>query len=88
MQLDDRVKELIAIGASVTANCLGCVEFHVAKARQLGVEEPEITEAIRVGKLVRRGAANKFDKFAHDLSKEAPSPADTSAQSCSCESPG
>lgn len=65
MPLEERMKELIAVGASVTANCLGCVEFHVAKARGAGADDEEIEEAIRVGKLVRRGAANKFDAFAH-----------------------
>lgn len=69
MPLEERMKELIAVGASVTANCLGCVEFHVAKAREHGAGEAEIKEAIRIGKLVRRGAANKFDKFAHGLGK-------------------
>ncbi|MHC4340451.1 MAG: carboxymuconolactone decarboxylase family protein [Planctomycetota bacterium] len=69
MPLQDRQKELIAIGASVTANCLACVEFHIAKAREHGAEDLEIKEAIRVGKLVRRGAADKFDKFAHNLLK-------------------
>jgi AhpD family alkylhydroperoxidase len=69
MPLEERTKELIAVGASVTANCLGCVEFHVAKARGLGAGEEEIQEAIRVGKLVRRGAGNKLDKFAQGLMK-------------------
>ena len=67
MSLEERIKELIAVGASVTANCLGCVEFHVAKAREHGAGEEEIREAIRVGKLVRRGAGNKFDKFAQSI---------------------
>jgi AhpD family alkylhydroperoxidase len=61
MPLEERMKELIAVGASVTANCLGCVEFHVAKAREDGADEEEIKEAIRVG--------NKFDKFAQGLMK-------------------
>jgi len=64
MQLNAHTRELIAIGASVTANCLACVEFHVAKAREQGASNQEIEEAVQVGKLVRRGAAGKFDKFA------------------------
>jgi AhpD family alkylhydroperoxidase len=69
MSLDERTEELIAIGASVTANCLGCVEFHMAKARNCGADDEEIQEALRVGKLVRRGSGNKFDKFAEGLLK-------------------
>jgi len=64
MKLDNRIKELIAIGASITANCQPCLEYHVDKAKEFGADEQEITEAIEVGKLVRRGAAAKMDKYA------------------------
>ena len=64
MKLDDRMKEIIAIGASITANCQPCLDYHVDKARQFGAEEDEIATAIEVGKTVRRGAAAKMDKYA------------------------
>jgi len=70
MSLDERTQELIAIGASVTANCMECVAFHAAKARGHGADEGEIREAIRVGRLVRRGAASKFDNYAQRLQEE------------------
>ncbi|MHC4223865.1 MAG: carboxymuconolactone decarboxylase family protein [Planctomycetota bacterium] len=82
MPLQDRLKELIAIGASVTANCLGCVDFHVAKAREYGADDLEIKEAIRVGKLVRKGAADKFDKFAHGVLKRDCSASSNSGGAC------
>ncbi|NIM05141.1 MAG: carboxymuconolactone decarboxylase family protein, partial [Armatimonadetes bacterium] len=44
--MDKRTKELIAIGASITANCQPCLEYHVTKARENGAEEEEIKEAI------------------------------------------
>jgi AhpD family alkylhydroperoxidase len=65
MKLDDKMKELIAIGASISANCLPCLEYHVGKASELGCESSEIKEAIEVGTLVRRGAASKMDKFSN-----------------------
>ena len=61
--MDVRIEELIAIGASITANCKPCLEYHVAKARENGASEQEIAEAIGVGKMVRRGAASKMDQF-------------------------
>lgn len=65
--MDARSKELIAIGASVTANCVPCLRFHVNKAREAGVAETEIQEAVRVGRMVRRGAASQWDKEASTL---------------------
>lgn len=61
---DDKTKELIAIGASITANCHPCLDYHVAKARELGIGDDEISEAIEVGKQVRRGASAKTDRLA------------------------
>jgi len=82
MSLEERTRELIAVGASVTANCTGCVEFHVAKAREYGAEEEEIREAIRVGRLVRRGAGNKFDKFAQAIVRGNPPTTGTCGNGC------
>lgn len=65
--MDNKTKELIAIGASISANCQPCLEYHTNKAREYGLTEAEIKEAIEVGTLVRRGAAVKMDKFAASL---------------------
>ena len=65
--MDTRTKELIAIGASVTANCQPCLEYHVTKARENGAEEKEIKEAIAVGRTVRKGASGKMDQYASEM---------------------
>jgi AhpD family alkylhydroperoxidase len=67
--LDDKIKELIAIGASISANCHPCIKFHVAKAHELKIDEAEIQQAIEVGKMVRKGAAGQMDKLLEELSK-------------------
>jgi len=67
--LDEKKQELIAIGASVSANCHPCVKFHVAKAREMKIDEDEIRQAIDVGKMVRKGAANQMDKLIEELFK-------------------
>ncbi|MFH1918271.1 MAG: carboxymuconolactone decarboxylase family protein [Planctomycetota bacterium] len=61
--MDRRTKELIAVGASVTANCQPCFEYHVEKARQYGADEEDIREAVAVAQVVRKGAAGKMDRF-------------------------
>jgi len=67
--MDVKVKELIAIGASVSANCHPCVKYHVNKTRQMGIEEKEIQQAIKVGKMVRKGAAGQMDELVSEIIK-------------------
>ncbi len=62
--LDERTKELVAIGAAITANCQPCLEYHTAKARELGICDEDILEAVKVSQQVRRGAQAKMDRFA------------------------
>jgi AhpD family alkylhydroperoxidase len=84
MKLDYRIRELIAVGTSVGANCHSCLEYHFGKAREQGILDDEIAEAIEVGKLVRKGAQGKIDKLATDLLHEtADSPAGPSG-GCGC----
>ena len=82
--MDNRIKELIAVGASVTANCQPCLQYHVGKALENGAEEQEITEAIEVAKMVRKGAASKMDKFALSLNRAAISAASTTDDGWRC----
>lgn len=67
--LDGKTRELIAIGCSVAANCHPCVNFHVDKARNLGIETEAIDDAIAVGQRVRQGAAGEMDKLLAKLTK-------------------
>jgi AhpD family alkylhydroperoxidase len=86
MALDNRIRELIAVGASITANCQPCLEYHVSKALEAGVDQPELGEAIELGKMVRRGAASKMDKFASTLLHAATPTAAPSNGGCGCGS--
>lgn len=84
MKLDGRIKELIAVGASVSANCQPCLQYHVGKALEKGADELEITEAVEVGKMVRRGAASEMDKFASGLAAAAICTIAASDDGCGC----
>lgn len=68
--MDVKIKELIAIGASVSANCHPCVKYHVDQARELVLDEDEIQQAINVGKMVRKGAAGQMDKLLSTVVKD------------------
>ncbi len=65
--MDIITKELIAIGASITANCQPCLEYHVNKAKQNGADDKQIAVAVEVGKMVRRGAGSEMDVLALSL---------------------
>jgi len=58
------VKELIAIGASVTAHCQSCLTYHVGRAREMGIGEQEIREAVAVGQKVEKGSMSAMRDFA------------------------
>jgi AhpD family alkylhydroperoxidase len=64
---EDKIKLLVAVGASVTANCQPCLRTAVTEAERAGVDKKEIVEAIAIGRVVRKGAFGKMDKFASSL---------------------
>ena len=65
--MDTQTKELIAIGASVTANCVPCLQYHLKKVRETGVDDTKIQTAISIGRMVRKGAASNWDEEAELL---------------------
>jgi len=65
--MNEKLTELIAIGASTTAHCVPCFNFHYEKALEQGATLEEIREAVRVGRMVRKGAAKTWDKEAEKL---------------------
>jgi AhpD family alkylhydroperoxidase len=67
MTFDERLTELIALGAATAANCAACLEHHVGKARKIGVPAEEIDGALEVGRRIRQGAASTLDRVAASL---------------------
>lgn len=61
--MDEKTKELIAIGVSVGAHCQPCLTYHVEKARELGIDDEEIRSAIEIGHMVEKGAMSAMRKF-------------------------
>ena len=68
--VDVKTKELIAIGASVSANCPPCVTFHLDKAKKLKIAPEDIQVALQVGAMVRGGAAGQMDQMLSETAKE------------------
>jgi AhpD family alkylhydroperoxidase len=84
MSFDIRVTELISIGVSVGVNCQPCLQYHVANAKENGISEQEIQEAINVGRTVRKGAAYKMDQYIASLSKAASDNSQSEGKGCAC----
>lgn len=72
MELDARMAELVAIGASVAGHCQPCLSYHVTKAKELGIEDGQIRAAISVGHMVEKGAMSAMREFARSAVGEAP----------------
>ena len=90
MKLDDRMIELIAVGASITAGCQPCLRYHAEKARQNGATGDEIAAAIAVGKMVRGGGATEMDRFVEQLTetKTVSSEGEQVSESSGCDCGG
>ncbi len=58
--MDAKTKELVSLGASVSAHCFPCLDYHLEQARKLGIGEEDIREAIRAGQAVMNGAGDKM----------------------------
>ena len=84
MAIDNKTKELIAVGASITANCQPCLQYHKDKALEFGADAGEIVEAIEMGKQVRKGAGAKMDQCLSELGKTASCSQAAKAPSFSC----
>ncbi len=85
--MDERIKELIAIGASFAAHCQPCIAFHVDNARKLGIGDDEIDEAIAVGRMIQKGAMSAMNKFVESMpvsSENKPSPCCSSVPDNCC----
>ena len=62
--LSEDIRELIAIGASIAANCEPCFRAHYKKAKDAGVSKEEMLEAVAVGDGVKNASAKNIMNLA------------------------
>jgi AhpD family alkylhydroperoxidase len=65
--VNEQMKELVAMGASAAANCHPCMDHHLAKCDELGIDREEVAAAVKVGLMVNRGAENAIQKKAREV---------------------
>ena len=61
------VDELVAVGAAIASNCEPCLEYHVGRARELGVSDEEIAQAVKTARRVKETPARSILKVADEL---------------------
>lgn len=81
--LEPRVRELVAIGAAIAANCEPCFRQHFAEARKLGITREEMAQAVSVAQAVKDSPAAAILELADKYLKEQPIEAGA-ASSCGC----
>ena len=69
--MDEQIKELVAMGAAAAANCHPCMDYHLAKCDELGIDREEVVAAVKVGLMVNRGAESRIRKKARELLGDA-----------------
>lgn len=79
--MDATSKEIAAIAASVAGHCQPCLRHHLAKARELGVPERDIEEAIRLAKVISENGDLRMQEFAAGLMAAEEPSTDTTGRS-------
>jgi AhpD family alkylhydroperoxidase len=65
-KLQGKIKELVAIGASIGSNCTRCLEHHLRLAREFGATNEEINEAIEMAVRVKKNSTRTIDQLIED----------------------
>ena len=74
-EFDERVEELVALGAAMAANCEVCFRYHFEQAHKLGLSRQDMLRACSMGSKVRNAAGRAISDLAKKcLHAEAPPP--------------
>jgi AhpD family alkylhydroperoxidase len=72
----EAVAELVAIGASIAANCEPCFKAHYDRARKLGVSKADMARAVKTAQAVKEAPASAMlalaDRYLRDSAAAAP----------------
>ena len=64
--VDQKTKELLALAIAIAVRCDGCIAFHAAEAKKLGVTSEEVAEALGVAINMNAGAAMVYSTHVLD----------------------
>ena len=81
--LDPKTQQLIAIAASVVANCEACLDYHVEEARKAGASESDMRNAVGIARTVREAGEGKMDRYTN-IALGAGAPEQPVSSACAC----
>jgi AhpD family alkylhydroperoxidase len=64
---DEKISELVALGASVAANCEPCFKYHFRRATELGVHVDDMAQAVNVALQVKERPAQMMLRLTREL---------------------
>jgi AhpD family alkylhydroperoxidase len=67
MPLDEKSKELVALGASLAGNCFPCLRYHYKKCRELGIAVDDMRDALEMARTVKYVPIKNIDELANAL---------------------
>ena len=70
MDLDEKYKEMAALGAAVGSNCLLCLEWHYKHCIEIGFTKEELKQAIDMALMVKSVPGDKIIETAKKLEKQ------------------
>jgi len=70
----DKVAELVAIGAAIASNCEPCLRFHYKRAKELGITDADIAQAIATAQAVKETPARHVLALGERLVGHHPEP--------------
>jgi AhpD family alkylhydroperoxidase len=82
--MDDKVKELISIAASVAAGCPSCLAAHLDRARAAGARQEDIESAVAIARGVRLEAVMAFDAVSQEAVNTVRIPVIAGGSDCGC----
>lgn len=70
--MDQRMKELVAVGAAAAVNCHPCIEYHLGLLEKAAVAPEDIGAALETGLQVSKGAWSKTRKVVDEIKGAKP----------------
>jgi len=61
--MNKTTKELVAIAASVAGKCRPCFAYHYKQAKELGMSEELIQEAVQLARDIRHSGDKQIDEY-------------------------
>ena len=85
MQLSEKERELVSIGAALGSNCVPCIEYHIPAALKAGLSDIQIREAVLIANTVKKAPSEAVMETAMSLindGKELPVSGGCSCGNC------